>query len=386
MLARSASELVRHQLQRFPAVALLGARQVGKTTLALQLAAEHAGSYEYIDLEHPQDAARLRDAAAYLAERQDSLVVVDEVQRMPELFPLLRSLIDRQRKPGRFLLLGSSSPAMVRQASESLAGRIACLDLFPLSVHETGLAAANKLWLRGGYPEAFLARTNADAFNWMTHHVRNVVERDLSMLGLNAPARNLRSLLSMLASVHGQVLNISMVAKSIGLSATTIHRYLEFFEQAYLIHLLPSFHTNARKRLTRAPKMYLLDSGMLHALSAIKELGVLRGHALLGNSWEGFVVQQVRGWIDDPARLHFYRTQDGSELDLVILKAGKPVASIEIKTTDAPVLSKGDHLAFEAVAAPINLIVTPGAIDHPYGDGVRVCSLATLWKHLKTVR
>jgi predicted AAA+ superfamily ATPase len=266
-----------------------------------------------------------------------------------------------------------------------LAGRIAYLDLFPFMLQEVGDEQQNKLWLRGGFPEAFLARNNDEAFSWMTHYARNVIERDLSLLGLNAPPKSLRALLQMLTTVHGQQLNMSMLAKSLGLSVTTIKRYLDHFEQAFLTFTLPSFHTNTRKRLTRAPKIYLLDSGMLHALSGIHSMDELRGHVLLGNSWEGFVVQQVRAWIDDPARVHYFRTLDGSELDLVITRGTKAVAAIEIKTTNAPTLSKGNRLAFEAVGAKKQLILTPSADDHPYGEGITVCSMKTLWKHLEGV-
>lgn len=376
---------VREHLGRFPAVAILGARQVGKTTLAQELAEEHTEAHVYLDLEAPDDVGKLRDPMTFLSSVKDRLVVIDEVQRMPELFPMLRSLIDRDRRKGRFLLLGSSSNAIIQQASESLAGRIAYLDLFPFMLQEVGAEQQNKLWLRGGFPEAFLARNNEEAFSWMTHYARNVIERDLSLLGLNAPPKSLRALLQMLTSVHGQQLNMSMLAKSLGLSVTTIKRYLDHFEQAYLTFSLPSFHTNTRKRLTRAPKLYLLDSGMLHALSGIHSMDELRGHVLLGNSWEGFVAQQVRAWIDDPARVHYFRTLDGSELDLVITRGTKAVAAIEIKTTNAPTLSKGNRLAFEAVGAKKQLILTPSADDHPYGEGITVCSMKTLWKHLEGI-
>ncbi|MBL7964951.1 MAG: ATP-binding protein [Flavobacteriales bacterium] len=385
MLTRILHSKVEDQLRSFPAVALLGARQVGKTTLARSVTAAYGRQVVHLDLESPGDAAKLRDAQAYLEGVSDKLVVIDEVQRMPELFPVLRSLIDRDRRKGRFLLLGSSSEVIIRQAAESLAGRTAYLELFPFHVFETGMDQCDRLWLRGGFPEAFLARSHAEAFNWMGHYMRNVVERDLSLLGLNAPARNLRALLTMLSSVHGQPLNMSMLGKSLGLSVTTIKRYLDHFEQAYLIFNLPSFHTNTRKRLTRTPKTYLLDSGMLHALNDLHSMDALRGHALVGNSWEGFVIQQVRSWLNDPGRIHYFRTMDGSELDLVITRGNKAVAALEIKTTNSPSLSKGNQLAFDAVGAKKRLIVTPSADDHPYGDGITVCSLPTLWQHLEGV-
>ena len=385
MIPRAISSLVREKIARYPAVGLLGARQVGKTTLALELAKDLGIDHAYLDLEDPQDAAKLRDPGPYLHALKEKLVIIDEVQRMPQLFPLMRSLIDRDRRKGRFLLLGSSSPRIIQEASESLAGRIANLDLFPLALREVGHDHLERLWLRGGFPLAFDADTDADSFDWLINYTRNVVERDLASLGLRTSPKVLRDLLQMITSVHGQQLNMSMLAKSLGLSSPTIKHYLEYFDQAFLTFSLPSFHTNTRKRLTRAPKLYILDSGILHTLSGIRSLDELRGHMMLGNSWEGFVVQQVRTWIDDPARLHYFRTMDGSELDLVITRGSKAAVAIEIKTTNAPTLSKGNQLAFEAVGAKKQLIVTPSADDHPYGAGITVCSLRTLWDLLEGV-
>ena len=385
MIPRAISSLVREKIARYPAVGLLGARQAGKTTLALELAKDLGIDHAYLDLEDPQDAAKLRDPGPYLHALKEKLVIIDEVQRMPQLFPLMRSLIDRDRRKGRFLLLGSSSPRIIQEASESLAGRIANLDLFPLALREVGHDHLERLWLRGGFPLAFDADTDADSFDWLINYTRNVVERDLASLGLRTSPKVLRDLLQMITSVHGQQLNMSMLAKSLGLSSPTIKHYLEYFDQAFLTFSLPSFHTNTRKRLTRAPKLYILDSGILHTLSGIRSLDELRGHMMLGNSWEGFVVQQVRTWIDDPARLHYFRTMDGSELDLVITRGSKAAVAIEIKTTNAPTLSKGNQLAFEAVGAKKQLIVTPSADDHPYGAGITVCSLRTLWDLLEGV-
>lgn len=385
MTERAITPVLREKLSRFPAVSLLGARQVGKTTLARQLAASLHTGHRYFDLEDPDDLSKFREPGPFLHALREQLVIIDEVQRMPELFPLMRSLIDRDRRNGRFLLLGSSSPAIIRQASESLAGRIANLDLYPFTLREVGNDAVEPVWLRGGYPLAFGASSDEQAFDWMANYIRNVVERDLGLLGLNASPKVLRTLLQMLASIQGQQLNYSMLAKSIGLSSPTIKHYLDYFEQAYLTFTLPSFHTNTRKRLTRAPKLYLLDSGMLHALSGIRSMDELRGHVLVGNSWEGFVIQQVRAWVGDSSRLHYFRTLDGSELDLVITRGTKAVAAIEIKTTNAPALTKGNRLAFAAVGAKKQLILTPSADEHPYGEGITVCSLSTLWRHLEGV-
>jgi len=371
------------RIKRYPAVGIMGARQVGKTTLSSQLVKVLDRKVLHIDLENSDHVALLNDAQAFLWANKDKLIVIDEVQRMPTLFPLMRSLIDRDRRPERFLLLGSSSPAIIRTSAESLAGRIAYLDLFPFSVHEVSAKDLNKLWLRGGYPEAFLTPTNEEAFIWLDNYIRGFVERDMALLGIGAAPSGTRAMLAMLASVHGQPLNMAMVAKSIGMSIPTVKRYLEFFEQAFLVSVLPSYHLNLRKRLTKAPKVYITDSGLLHGFLRIKDLQTLRSGIHVGTSWEGFVIQQVRAWLGKRGELFYFRTQDGSELDLVITAGTRAIVAMEIKTTNSPALSKGNQLAFETVGAKVQLIVTPDAMDHPYGNGVQVCSLSTLWKHLE---
>lgn len=381
-IIRTITDTALDRLRKRPVVAVLGARQVGKTTLSHQLVKALARPSLRLDLEDPDDRAVLRNAKEFLLAHSGELVVIDEVQRMPELFPLLRTLVDRERKPGRFLLLGSSSPVIVQRASESLTGRVAYLDLFPLSVQEVERKEQDRLWLRGGYPDAFLAANDADAFNVLRDLLRSFTERDLPALGLKADPSNTLQLLRMLASTHGSALNMAMLARSIGLSLPTVRHYLGFFEAAYITFTLPGFQTNLRKRLMRAPKVFLTDSGMLHALLNVRSPDDLFGHHLRGPSWEGFVAQQVRAWLQGRAELCHFRTQDGSELDLVIVQGNKPVAAVEVKSSNDPSLSKGNMLAFEAVNAPLRLVVTPGAMDHTYGQGITVCSLATLWEHL----
>ncbi len=383
MIQRHLFDTAIERLRKRPAVAILGARQVGKTTLAHQLADAMGHDALWLDLETPQSRALLQHPHDFLPRHAEKLVVIDEVQRMPEVFQALRVLIDHDRRPGRFLLLGSSSPAIVRQAAESLAGRISYLDLFPLSILELKDVQRERLWLRGGFPEAFLAPDDADAFLFLNDLIRSFVERDLVELGLGAAPENTYNLLRMVASVHGQPLNMSMLAKSIGMSVPTVKTYLEFITQAYMTFKLPSFHFNTRKRLTKAPKMYITDSGVLHVLNGVHDADRLQGHAIRGHSWEGFVVQQVRAWLERRAELHYFRTADGAEVDLVLSQGNRPLAAIEIKSTDHPVLSKGNHLAFDAVGAPVQLIVTPSALDHTMGNGRQACSLATLWGHLE---
>jgi hypothetical protein len=259
------------------------------------------------------------------------------------------------------------------------------MDLMPLHVGEIGPAAVQRLWIRGGYPAIFLSNGAKVAAERTGQMVRTFLERDLPQLGLTADPRTTGRLLRMVASVHGQVLNASLLAKSIGMTVHTIQRYLDFFEQAFLIFTLPSHHTNVRKRLTKAPKAYLLDSGVLHNLAGVNALSDLQGHALHGHSWEGFVIQQVRARYGDRVGTSYFRTQDGSELDLVITQGLKAVAAVEVKTTNAPALSKGNQLAFEAVDAKLQLICTPGSEDYPYDRNKMVCSLRTLFDHLDKV-
>jgi predicted AAA+ superfamily ATPase len=375
------------RLKKRPAVAILGARQVGKTTLARQLVKKLGLKSLHLDLEDPDDQSLLRNPKEYLLAHADELVVIDEVQRMPELFPLLRTLIDRDRRPGRFLLLGSSSPEVVQRSSESLAGRISYIDLFPLGVHETGLTKAkvDRLWLRGGFPESFLAASDADARAVTTDLLRSFIERDLPLLGLGADPAATMQLLRMLGHAHGSPLNMAMLGKSVGVTAPVIKRYLHYFEEAGMVFTLPMHHSNVRKRIVRAPKVYLTDSGVLHSLLQVTSHEDLFAHPQRGHSWEGFVAQQVRAWLQGRAELFGFRTQDGAEVDLVITQGTKAVAAMEIKTTNSPTLSKGNQLAFEAVGAPLQLIVTPTAQDHPYGEGIDVVSLATLWQRLEEV-
>ncbi len=370
-------------LHRSPVVGILGARQAGKTTLAAQLARKTKRETLRLDLESPRSLDRLADPEDFLQRHRDKLVIIDEVQRMPQLFPLLRSLVDGDRRAGRFLLLGSSSPEIVRRSAESLAGRITYLDLHPFCLHEVARKDRERLWLRGGFPRAFLAPSDASAFTWSHNYLRTIVERDLPLLGLNADARGTNAMLAMLATVNGQPLNMNLIAKSIGMSGPTVKRYLTYFESACITTVLPSYHMNLRKRLTSAPKVYYTDSGLLHGQLRINDIEQLRSGIAAGPSWEGFVIQQVRAWLRGRAELFYFRTHDGSELDLIVAQGLRPKAAIEIKTTNSPALSKGNHLAFEAVRAPLQLVLTPSADVHAYAKGIEVCSLNTLWQKLE---
>ena len=366
-----------------PAVALVGPRQVGKTTLVRSLTSQFARESIYLDLESLQDLNRLQDAELYLSERQDKLIILDEIQRMPALFPLLRSLIDRHRVAGRFLLLGSASPHLLQQSSESLAGRIAYVELQPLTWQEVqGQVTYQQHWLRGGYPDVLLAPTDRLANRRMNDFIQTYVERDLPALGLGASPSRVRTLLSMLVSVHANQLNISGLARSLSLSVPTIQSYLDFLENAFLIRRLAPYFVNIGKRLVKAPKLYLRDSGMFHSLAAVETIEALAGSLYIGGSWEGYIVQQVIAHLSYNTQAYFYRTADGSELDLVLVKGDKPVVGIEIKYTNAPTLSRGNYIAGQDLGNIPILVVTPSADDFRMDKQVQVCSLTTLWQHL----
>jgi uncharacterized protein len=370
-----------------PAVALVGPRQVGKTTLVRSITPQLSTPPLYLDLESPQDLNRLQDAELYLSERQDRLVILDEIQRMPQLFPLLRSLIDRHRVASRFLLLGSASPQLLRQSSESLAGRVAYLELQPLTWSEvSGQTPYQQHWLRGGYPDMLLANSDRIASRRMTDFIQTYVERDLPALGLGASPARVRTLLSMLVSVHANQLNISELARSLGLSVPTIQGYLDFLEQAFLIRRLPPWFVNIGKRLVKAPKIYLRDSGMFHALAAIDSAEVLSGSLYVGSSWEGYLIQQVVAGLSYDTQPYYYRTADGSELDLVLVRGGKPVIGLEIKYSNAPTLSRGNYIASRDLGNLPLLVVTPSAEDFRLDPQVQVCSLTTLWQHLNVYK
>lgn len=367
-----------------PAIALLGPRQVGKTTLVKQLATRFPYPRIYLDLESDTDLNRLRDAELYLGEREESTIIIDEIQRMPSLFPLLRSLIDKKRIPGRFVLLGSASPDLLKNSSETLAGRISYLELHPLVFEEVKEQVSyREHWLRGGFPDVLQAVSDNSAFRKMGDFISTYLERDLPLLGIPANPRDMRLLMNMLVSVHGSLLNVSQLGNSLKLSVPTVQNYLGYLENAFLIRRLQPWFVNISKRLVKTPKLYIRDSGMLHSLAGITDSEELAGNILLGNSWEGYVIQQVIAGLPYNIQPYFYRTQDGAELDLVLVKGNNVKVAIEIKYTNSPVLSRGNTLAQNDLGSPPLLVVTPSAEDYNMRENVMVCSIGTLTEHLK---
>ena len=372
-------------MKHFPAVAILGARQVGKTTLARQIAAKHKKPVLYLDLENPLDVRRLADPYTFLTENKNRLIIIDEVQTIPSLFSVLRSVIDENRKNGRFILLGSASPELVKGVSESLAGRIAYRELSPVNYKELSEdIPRNKHWLRGGFPPALLSRTDKAATEWMTGFAKSYIERDLSKLfGVEFSSSVISRLLSMLSHINGSVWNAEMIARSLGVTAPTVNRYMDFLEGAFLIHRLPAFHINTRKRLVKAPKVYIRDSGLLHNLSSVQTMNQLKGHPIAGSSWEGYMVEQVNQLKPKDTELYYYRTQAGAELDMVIAKGIKPLACIEVKMNNAPVITKGNYQSFADLKTKKNFVVVPDVDQYKTKEGIIICNMDTLLtKHL----
>jgi len=360
---------LKHLLRQFPVVAILGARQVGKTTLARLLLDERKGPVELFDLEDPADLARLDDPRLALSGLK-GLVAIDEVQRQPELFPVLRVLADRKPLRCRFLVLGSASPSLLRQSSESLAGRIGYYTLNGFHLDEVGIERMDRLWTRGGFPRSFLARSNADSLTWRRSFIRTFLERDLPQLGIRVPAPVLSRFWSMLAHYHGQVWNSSEFARSFGVSDKTVRHYLDILSEALVVTQLQPWHENLRKRQVRSPKIYVRDSGLLHSLLGIDDRRSLDRHPKLGASWEGFVIHQVMEWCgEDMGQWHFWATHSGAELDLLWLR-GNQRFGFEVKRTAAPRLSRSIVTAIEDLGLDRAFVIHAGERTFPLHDRV----------------
>lgn len=373
MIKRVLENEILLSLGQFPAVGIIGSRQVGKTTLAIMIAENRSGKTVYLDLERPSDLAKLGDAELYLRSAADSLVIIDEIQRRPDLFPVLRSLIDEQRRPGRFLILGSASPALLRQSSESLAGRIVYHELKPLDLQEVGVSpeTINRLWNRGGYPESFLAESDAASLKWREAFIQTYLERDIPNLGLRIPAVTLRRFWLMLAHCQGQLWNASKIAGSLGVDPKTVRRYLDALEDTFMVRQLPPLHANLKKRLVKSPKVYLRDAGLLHALFGVQTHGQLLGHPVAGASWEGWCVEQVLAILPPNTAAYFYRTSAGAEIDLVLQPPGAMSAvAVEAKFSLDPRPTKGFWSALADVQPVRSFVIYPGTEFYPLAENV----------------
>ncbi len=369
-----AEEAVRRALRENPVCALLGPRQCGKTTLARKIAGRGPRDH-FFDLESAVGRSRLSEPELALAPLE-GLVVVDEIQRMPALFETLRPLADRRPSPARFLVLGSASPDLVRGVSETLAGRVGFVDLGGFELRETGPRSENRLWLRGGFPPSFLAAGDEASYRWRRDFLRSLLERDVPQLGIRIPSETLRRFWQMLAHVHGGVLNLSELGRSLGVSDHTVSRYLDVLVGMYLVRRLPPWFENLSKRQTKSPKVYVRDSGLLHALLSIESRSDLEGHPKLGASWEGFALEQVLARV--PGReAYFWGTHAGAELDLLVLQ-GKRRIGFEFKRADAPSMTKSLHVALEDLRLDRACIVYPGRKRYPVHDRVDAIPLSDL--------
>jgi predicted AAA+ superfamily ATPase len=390
LIARRLRGRLEAEIARAPAVVLLGPRQVGKTTLAREIAAarEARGRAIYLDMERPADLRRLADPDAYLRAQQGKLVVIDEIHRVPDLFSVLRGIIDERRRDGdhagHLLLLGSASLDLMKRASESLAGRVAYLELGPVDALElTGeVKGIDRLWSRGGFPESLLAKNDADSLDWRQAFIRSYLERDVPMFAPRMPGETVGRLWTMLAHAQGTQLNQSRLAASLGVSTPAVGRYVDLLVDLLLLRRLRPWSGNVGKRLVRTPKTYVRDSGITHALLEIETWDDLLGHPVSGLSWEAFVIENLIAVAGDRRTPYFYRTEDGAEVDLLFERAGKVEMAIEIKRSSAPEVSRGFHSARAVLRPKEAYVVHGGEGSWPLGDGVVAIDLKGLMARL----
>jgi predicted AAA+ superfamily ATPase len=381
VLRRDLATRVQAGLRTNPVVTLLGPRQCGKTTLARQFTRE--GAAHYFDLEDPVAEAQLAEPMTVLAPLR-GLVVIDEVQRLPTLLPVLRVLADRPRRPARFLLLGSASPDLMHASSESLAGRVAFVDMGGFTLGEVGERQLRRLWVRGGFPRSFLARTEAASVSWREAFVRTFLERDVRALGITVSARSLRRLWVMLAHYHGQVWNASEIGRSLGEAHTTVRRHADMLTGALVVRQLQPWFANVGKREVKSPKLYVRDTGLLHTLLGIPGFDALESNPRLGASWEGFVVEQVLAVTGD-RHAYYWGTQSGAELDLLLSVGGKRYG-VEVKYADAPRLTRSMQIAMSDLRLSQLFVVYPGAERYALAKGIEALSLAQVLRELRSHR
>ena len=380
---RKTAELI-ELIDSNPAVALLGPRQVGKTTLALEIGETRPSIY--LDLESDADRARLSEPELYLDQHEDKLVILDEVHRAPQLFQNLRGLIDRGRRKGRrsgrFLLLGSASMDLLKQSGESLAGRIAYMELAPISGIEVDAGMRDTLWLRGGFPESLLASSDVISQRWRLDFIRTYLERDIPLLGPRIAAEMLRRFWTMLAHHQSGLHNAAELARALGVDAKTVASYLDLMVDLLLVRRLEPWHSNAGKRLVKSPRVYVRDSGLVHSLLGLTTLDDVLGHPIVGASWEGFVIETVHAVLPEGAQTNFYRTSAGAEVDLVVTLPGGRRWAIEIKRSLTPKVERGFHHACLDLEPERRIVVYPGSESYPMQESIQVMPLRQLGAEL----
>jgi predicted AAA+ superfamily ATPase len=383
MINRNIRQKTLTALSRQAAVALIGPRQVGKTTLALEIAQDR--NSVYLDLEAREDREKLRNPALFLTKNENSLVILDEIHRMPELFQTLRGLIDKGRRKGlragRFLILGSASIDLLRQSGETLAGRIEYIDMAPLNILEAGTEtdfSIDNLWVRGGFPDSYLANNDEDSYAYRRNFIRTYLERDVPQFGPRIPSETLERLWIMLAHSQGQLLNASSLAKSLSVSAPTVSSYIDLLSDLLLVRRLPPLHANTKKRLVKSPRVYVRDSGLVHALLGIGNYNQLSGHPVYGSSWEGFVIENLLSVAPESSIASFYRTAAGAEMDLILELPGGQRWAIEIKSGLEPKLQKGFYHALEDIQPDRSFVVYAGLDRYPVTTTTDAISLNEL--------
>jgi len=381
MIARSITPQIEEALTFFPVVGIIGPRQVGKTTLAKIIQQQIAKPTLFLDLERDTDLQKLSEPELYLQQHLDKCVIIDEVQNLPKLLPLLRWLVDQDRKPARFILTGSASPDIIRGSTETLAGRIAYFELTPFSLPEIiSVKSQPEHWFRGGFPDALFASNDRMTELWLGNFIETFLQRDLRRMGFDITIPAMDRLLKMLASSHGTILNLEALSRSLGISTNTVKKYLDILEGSFLLRRLQPFHANLSKRLVRSPKIYLRDSGLLHRLLGVSTLDQLQGIVWLGTSWEGYVIEEIIRALGKSYEFTFFRTQTGAEVDLVIKTPQGKLALIEIKYSVNPVPSKGFYSAAEDLKPDFQYIILPEGEAWDRSQGVRVSGLSTFLK------
>lgn len=365
--------LLQEYLDLFPAVGIVGPRQVGKTTLVQNLTLEKERIY--LDLEKSSDRAKLSDPELFLKTHEDKTVILDEIQMMPELFAELRGLIDEKREPGRFIILGSASPELIRKSADSLAGRIGYLELTPFHLGEMEYDDKDQLWIRGGFPLSYLAASERSSRLWRENFIKTYIERDLGLLGLNTDPYLVERFWRMLAHAQGGLLVSENFAKALGVSRPTVNKYLEFLHGSFMVRLLQPYFPNVKKRLVASPKVYIRDSGILHSLTGIDTYEDLINQLLVGNSWEGFVIEQICNVLGDDYEYYFYRTHQGAECDLLLVRSGKVKYAVEIKNTLSPKISKGFRISMEDTKAENGILLSRIQESYPLDANIQAMGL-----------